>query len=211
MSEETTSGEPKYTYVDPSPATSLYRAHREAMEPLPSLPQDKSFCVPMEGLLLPLLRNLATDSSVGKKAYVVIPHMEHDVYEIYRLVDGGNIKTFYKTQTKTTGAKITAGCNPVDEIKRVCQTYVTLNHGECLKYDPKLHVEAKRQKIISYTYIQRRLVSAAAFRNSANGATQALKDGVSDLVEEGFLKELTKEESKSNYNTKGKLFEISLN
>lgn len=74
-----------------------------------------------------------------------------------------------------------------DAVLRICRDYVTGPFDNVSKYgvDEAQHLS----KVIPYVYIQRRLVSVAAFRKDKQGATIAIRRSLQSLVDGGLIAE----------------------
>lgn len=93
------------------------------------------------------------------------------------------------------------------ELTRICHDYLTAPFDKIKNYGAlqALHTD----KIIPYNYFNRRLISAAAFRNDKAGATAALKRTINTLIEIGVLIEVGKTDLCNKYNTKQRAFIVT--
>lgn len=94
------------------------------------------------------------------------------------------------------------------EIIRTIKNYVLSPYEEVSKYSkfPALHSD----KVIPYAFIQRKLVSAAAFRNDTKtGATNALKRAIQNLIDSDRIKELGKHWAQEKYGTSQRCFVVN--
>lgn len=92
---------------------------------------------------------------------------------------------------------------------KTIREYVTLPFSEVEKYVPGMgHLHGER--IIPYSYIQRRLVSMAIFRKDRRGASEALKRTLRTLVERGDLQEVSKATLSKTYNTTALCYMIAV-
>lgn len=95
------------------------------------------------------------------------------------------------------------------EIIRVVKDYYKLPYANVEKYmQPKLP-NMHADKVIPYAYIQRRLVSAAAFRNDKSGATFSIKRTVQNLIDSDRIKELGKQWANDKYGTTQRCFVVN--
>tara|TARA_Y100001973_G_scaffold106643_1_gene186073 strand:- start:12962 stop:13591 length:630 start_codon:yes stop_codon:yes gene_type:complete len=200
--------ENEFEYVEPSNVGEYYLKHVEAMKPIKSQPEGKSFAIQREGYSLALLREIADLANVGKKAVVVIEWPE--VFEVQRLPDGSNTKLFYRYSTgdKKDRVEHSEIGDSVSDIKSIVAQYIESNFEDCLKYDKKLNAEAKIENVISYSYIQRRSASLASFRKAPEGSTARLKAAIDALVEIDFLNAVPDNVAAGTFETTGKLYQI---
>ena len=194
-------------YVEPSNATAFYLKHVEAMKATEEQPEGRSFALPKEGYSLALLRDLAELANVGKRAYVVIEWPQ--AFEVQRLPDGSNTKLFYRYLAGSEKPSFTNN-SPSDKLRDFLRKYNELPLESCSQYDKNITEEMKSQNYVTYTLLQRRLAGVAAFRNSAKGSTETLKDCIAELAESGELVELPEELVKSSFELSGKVFKIAL-
>ncbi len=192
-------------YLDPSPVADSFISHTEALKPCAELPVDKCFTLRATQFHLSLLRELVdADWNVGKVAIVVIKHPE--VYEVRRLADGSNVKLFYKN------------LEPV-QFDKACYLKLTKTLCEYLHNDAedskKYMMEIKdltallvASGVLSFSYLQRRLVNVACFKNNTKGANLALKEAIDQAIKKGILIELNADDVKNKYEINSQLFEI---
>src|SRR5690606_437930 len=97
----------------------------------------------------------------------------------------------------------------IDEIQKVIKDYLSSSWKDvskyCTKKDEKLHTE----KVVSYAYISKRLMAAAAFRNDRLGATNALKRALQVLLERDFIQEVPREQLKQKFGTVQKSYMVT--
>jgi hypothetical protein len=97
----------------------------------------------------------------------------------------------------------------IDEVKRVIKEYIKNDWSEVEKYkasQSKLH----QDKVITLTYIQRRLMGTACFRKDKLGATRSIHKVVETLKDQGMLIEIGKSQILKEYNFNGKCFSASV-
>jgi len=85
--------------------------------------------------------------------------------------------------------------------------YVISDWEKIVKYVTTKNLHA--HKIIPYTYIQRRLVASAAFKNDRAGATFSIKRSIQVLIDSDKIREIGKKELAEKYNTTQRCFIIS--
>lgn len=96
----------------------------------------------------------------------------------------------------------------VGELNKVLTDYVTRPWSEVSKYAgdaEKLHFS----KVISYTYISRRLISAAAYRHDKIGATNAIKRAIQILIDSDKIREMGKMDLSKKFNTTQRAFVLT--
>jgi hypothetical protein len=97
-----------------------------------------------------------------------------------------------------------------DDLVRIIRDFVTQSWDDAAKYcqgksDSVLH----RDKLVPYSYLSKRLIAVASFRNDRVGATNALKRSIQLLVDGGKLQEIDKKELISRYNSTQRAFVVS--
>lgn len=75
------------------------------------------------------------------------------------------------------------------------------------KSDQKLH----HDKVLPYSYLSKRLMSVASFKNDRRGATVSLKSSIQILIDGDRLRELNNEDKGRKYNTTQKCYIVSDN
>lgn len=178
-------------YVAPSFVTGFFKQHMEAMKHCNECPEDRSFALGKEGLELGCLQQIAESLSVGKKCFVVI---EHDTaFEVYRAADGTprHLLRKYSGQAAPVEANATG---PQQAIINLLRQYLDAELADIRKYDNATTLQQKLQGEISQMYLQRRLLSTAAFKKGGR-ANEKFKEAIAALVEAGLLVKLEDEES----------------
>lgn len=87
--------------------------------------------------------------------------------------------------------------------------YILLPWSDVEKYagSPSCHLHSN--KILAYSYLQRRLASVAVFRKDKMGGTFAIKRALKTLCERGDIQELSKVVSNRDYKTNANCFAIT--
>lgn len=92
---------------------------------------------------------------------------------------------------------------------KVVREFVTSPFSEVEKYVQGMgHLHGER--IIPYSYLQRRLVCVAIFKKDRRGASEALKRTLKTLCERGDLQEVSKATLSKNYNTTALCYMIAV-
>ena len=183
-------------YQAPSFATQVFKTHMKQMEPCTDCPEEQSFAIAPKGdLKLALLQQIAESHSVGKKCFVVIEHEQ--AFEVYRAVDGTPRALLVKNVQQWQSGSATAAnmaepeavlLNLLNEYKAADLTYVQ-------KYEKNFDLKSKLEGLITASYIQRRLLSTAAFKNSSQGANKTLQLVIESLTAKGILTKIESEDS----------------
>lgn len=97
--------------------------------------------------------------------------------------------------------------NQLKEIKRVVNEYIVNDWEKVEKYctDAKL---LHKDSVIPYSYISRRVISIATFKNDRNGSTIAIKRVIQYLLDTDYLKEVPKIQMSTKYSTSQRAFVI---
>lgn len=69
--------------------------------------------------------------------------------------------------------------------------------------------EMHKAKVVPYSYINKKLVSAAPFRLDKMGSTNAIKKAILNLMESGFIKELGKSDMSIKFSTSQRAFMVA--
>jgi len=102
-----------------------------------------------------------------------------------------------------------------DETKQLAKTtdavktYVVSAWPQVVKYVGEGFGDLHANKIIPYSYLQRKLASMAVFRKDRIGSSAAIKRSLTTLVERGDLEELSRAMLKKEYNKTCKAYMIS--
>jgi hypothetical protein len=158
----------------------------EAMRPCIELPQGKSFAVVSEAFTLGMLRDIADSYNVGKKAIVVLSHP--GMFEVRRLSDGTSTKLFYKylQQSESANKKLGDLTACGDELQKALDEYLSMDIAKAVTYDKNITKELIVERVISHTYLSRKLLSLAAFRHAKN--KKALNEVIDKFIDNGILR-----------------------
>jgi len=102
-----------------------------------------------------------------------------------------------------------------DETKQLAKAvstikdYVVSPWSEVAKYAGESAGRLHQEKIIAYSYIQRRLASVAVFRKDRQGATGAIKRTLKTLTERGDLQEVSRATLAKDYGTSAVAYMIA--
>lgn len=196
-------------WLEPSHVGGEFMRHAQAMEPAARVPVYKAFAIG-PGFNVGMLRKMA--ENYKPKRIVVIEHGEAG-YEVRRLGNNDDVSLFYtsldpkKTEQLSKDAPSLAGEQLV-HLKRVVSEFLKADETELVKYDAK-GPQARAVGCIGYAYIQRRVVSIAAFRKNEEGATAAIRDGLLAMEAEGFLRKLSDAESQELIDSSAALYRIN--
>lgn len=97
----------------------------------------------------------------------------------------------------------------ITKLVSTIREYATLEYGKIAKYMPSNGEELYKQKLIPYSYLQKKLTSALVFKNDRLGPTNAIKRGIKTLCDRGDLQEVQKSILMKNFNTVAMTFAIS--
>lgn len=101
-----------------------------------------------------------------------------------------------------------------DETKQLCKVTSAINDffmqpwSEVSKYAKGMSV-LHSEKIIPYSFIQRKLASIAVFRKDRLGSSAAIKRAISTLIERGDLQEVSKAVLSNKFNLTARSFMVS--
>ena len=196
-------------WLEPSHVGGEFMRHAKAMEPAARVPVYKAFAIG-PGFNVGMLRKMA--ENYKPKRIVVIEHGEAG-YEVRRLGNNDDVSLFYtslnpkKTEQLSKDAPSLAG-EQLAHLKRVVSEFLKADEAELVKYDAK-GPQARAVGCIGYAYIQRRVVSIAAFRKNEEGATAAIRDGLLVMEAEGFLRKLSDAESQELIDSSAALYRIN--
>lgn len=93
------------------------------------------------------------------------------------------------------------------DVCRVIWQYVSQPYDTVAKYDVPRAMH--NEHVVPYSYIQRRLVAAAAFRADRTGATNAIKRTIQTLLDAGDIQELGRADLATKFNGRGRAFVVA--
>jgi hypothetical protein len=96
----------------------------------------------------------------------------------------------------------------ISTLVKSCRDYVLAPWSEVQTFIPSMgHLH--QEKVIPYSYLQRKLANVAIFRKDRRGSSDALKRTIRTLVERGDLEEIGKVDADKRFKTKALCYMIS--
>ncbi len=184
-------------WLEPSPVGEEFMNHARAMEPASRVPTYKAFAI-APGFNVGMLRKMA--EAYKPKRIVVIDH-EQSGFEVRRLGNNDDVSLFYASirQNEENGYNLLQ--KVIDEYKEF-----DFKQVECYK---AVSEEMKRDGVISYSYLHKRLSKMSAIKNAIEGTTEKIKQLVEEAKTNGILSELPPNLCKEAYETTARLFKIA--
>ena len=184
-------------WLEPSPVGGEFMRHAQAMEPASRVPAYKAFAI-APGFNVGMLRKMA--ESYKPKRIVVIDHNENGC-EVRRLGNNDDVSLFYASiqQNEENGYNLLQ--KVIDEYKES-----DFKQVECYK---AISEEMKRDCVISYSYLHKRLSKMSVIKNAIEGTTEKIKQLVEEAKANGILSELPPNLCKEAYETTARLFKIA--
>ena len=184
-------------WLEPSPVGGEFMRHAQAMEPASRVPVYKAFAI-APGFNVGMLRKMA--EAYKPKRIVVIDH-EQSGFEVRRLGNNDDVSLFYASirQNEENGYNLLQ--KVIDEYKEF-----DFKQVECYK---AVSEEMKRDGVISYSYLHKRLSKMSAIKNAIEGTTEKIKQLVEEAKTNGILSELPPNLCKEAYETTARLFKIA--
>lgn len=102
----------------------------------------------------------------------------------------------------------TAETKQVEDVKRIICDFMRKPFAEISKYKaatPLMHSD----RVVTMSYINRRLAASAAFRKDKMGASRAIARTIETLKNQGDIKELATNQTHATYNFSGKCYVIT--
>ena len=195
--KDETKNEAASEWLEPSPVGDEFMNHARAMEPASRVPTYKAFAI-APGFNVGMLRKMA--ESYKPKRIVVIDHEENG-FEVRRLGNSDDVSLFYASirQNEENGYNLLQ--KVIDEYKEF-----DFKQVECYK---AVSEEMKRDGVISYSYLHKRLSKMSAIKNAIEGTTEKIKQLVEEAKTNGILSELPPNLCKEAYKTTARLFKIA--
>ena len=184
-------------WLEPSPVGGEFMNHARAMEPASRVPTYKAFAI-APGFNVGMLRKMA--EAYKPKRIVVIDH-EQSGFEVRRLGNNDDVSLFYASirQNEENGYNLLQKL--IDEYKEF-----DFKQVECYK---AVSEQMKRDGVISYSYLHKRLSKMSAIKNAIEGTTEKIKQLVEEAKANGILSELPPNLCKEAYETTARLFKIA--
>lgn len=195
--KDETKNEAASEWLEPSPVGDEFMNHARAMEPASRVPTYKAFAI-APGFNVGMLRKMA--EAYKPKRIVVIDH-EQSGFEVRRLGNNDDVSLFYASirQNEENGYNLLQ--KVIDEYKEF-----DFKQVECYK---AVSEEMKRDGVISYSYLHKRLSKMSAIKNAIEGTTEKIKQLVEEAKANGILSELPPNLCKEAYETTARLFKIA--
>lgn len=121
--------------------------------------------------------------------------VNHDVSKLYTRFATGN---FGADENET---------KQLEYVKNAFKNYLNSNFAQIKMYSH--NEELHRAKVVPYSYLSKKLISAAPFRLDRIGSTNAIKKALVNLVDSGSIKEIGKLELNTTYKTSQKAFIVA--
>lgn len=185
-------------WLEPSPVGGEFMRHEAAMEPAARVPVHKAFGI-APGFNVGMLRKMA--EAYKPKRIVVIDHNENG-FEVRRLGNNADVSLFYSSIQQNEDA-----C--YDLLQKVASEYEELSFKQVECYKASISEQMKNDKVVSYSYIHKRLSKMSYFKNASEGVTDKIKQVVEEAKANGFLSELPPNLCKEAYETTARLFKIA--
>ena len=194
--KDETKNEAASEWLEPSPVGDEFMNHARAMEPASRVPTYKAFAI-APGFNVGMLRKMA--EAYKPKRIVVIDH-EQSGFEVRRLGNNDDVSLFYASirQNEENGYNLLQ--KVIDEYKEF-----DFKQVECYK---AVSEEMKREGVISYSYLHKRLSKMSAIKNAIEGTTEKIKQLVEEAKTNGILSELPPNLCKEAYKSSARLFKI---
>lgn len=149
---------------------------------------------------------LAALAAVGAKPYQPEITSEHVLWAI-RLVNADVEAMMAKFRDGKIGTSSTADKQD-EELRNAINAWVSGKWNDLKAYKVGT-MELHRAHIIPYSYLSRRLISQAAFKNDRRGSTAAIKAAIQNLIDASFIVECGKKEMKERYGFDGRSFMVA--
>lgn len=155
---------------------------------------------------------LAALIAVGVNPFDPIVIQEYIVWAI-NMVQTDIIRLAGKFETGEVGTN-TGENKQQKEILRVVQEYIKKDYSEIEMYmgggiNPAQRHVMHSNRVIPYSYINKRLITQPAFKNDRLGATNAIKRAIQILVESDKLREVSRHEMQTKFGSTQRAFVIS--
>ena len=195
--KDETKNEAASEWLEPSPVGDEFMNHARAMEPASRVPTYKAFAI-APGFNVGMLRKMA--EAYKPKRIVVIDH-EQSGFEVRRLGNNDDVSLFYASirQNEENGYNLLQ--KVIDEYKEF-----DFKQVECYK---AVSEQMKRDGVISYSYLHKRLSKMSAIKNAIEGTTEKIKQLVEEAKANSILSELPPNLCKEAYETTARLFKIA--
>ena len=199
--KEETKNEAASEWLEPSPVGDEFMNHARAMEPSSRVPTYKAFAI-APGFNVGMLRKMA--ESYKPKRIVVIDHGEAGC-EVRRLGNNDDVSLFYASikQISESSEKVF----DLSDFEKFLEEYKTATFEQIEKYKA-VNEQMKRDAVVSYSYLHKRLTKLAFFKNSEHGETTELKKAIEAAIEAELITELPPNLCKEVYKSSARLFKL---
>ena len=193
--------EPVSEWLEPSPVGDEFMRHSAAMEPAARVPVHKAFAI-APGFNVGMLCKMA--ESYKPKRIVVIDHEENG-FEVRRLGNNDDVSLFYASikQISESSEKVF----DLSDFEKFLEEYKTATFEQIEKYKA-VNEQMKRDAVVSYSYLHKRLTKLAFFKNSEHGETTELKKAIEAAIEAELITELPPNLCKEAYKSSARLFKL---
>ena len=186
-------------WLEPSPVGSEFMRHSLAMEPASRVPVHKAFAI-APGFNVGMLRKMA--ESYKPKRIVVIDHAENG-FEVRRLGNNADVSLFYASIKQNKEVEE----NALESLQSIIDEYKNATFKQIEGYKA-VNEEMKRDAVVSYSYLHKRLSKISTIKNAQEGSTEKIKQLVEQAKEIGLLSELPPNVCKEAYKSSARLFKI---
>ena len=186
-------------WLEPSPAGGEFMRHAQAMEPASRVPVYKAFAI-APGFNVGMLRKMA--ESYKPKRIVVIDHGENGC-EVRRLGNNDDVSLFYASIQQNEEVEE----NALESLQSIIDEYKNATFKQIEGYKA-VNEEMKRDAVVSYSYLHKRLSKISTIKNAPEGSTEKIKQLVEQAKEIGLLSELPPNVCKEGYKSSARLFKM---
>lgn len=196
--------------LENSPIIKEVEKHFAAIEEAKELDVGMSLTLPRHEYNVSSLIEFAEDAcKSGKPKLVVVPHDFMNKIEIARVNDGISTKLAYNLCGQINPASAKEGLeDAIGKAVEVLREYLNKPEAELKAYDGQMGAY-KKDEVVSYTYLHRKLSRNRYFKNHPEGATKYLQDVITKMVEtHGLMIEIAKEVTIKKYGMSARMFKI---
>jgi len=143
--------------------------------------------------------------AVGVNPYEPVITLENATWA-FNIIKAGIVNILVRFESGNIGEE-TSETKQMDDVCRVIKSYIVSDWTKIEKYKAS-NIKLHDDKIITLTYINKRLSSSAAFRKDKLGATKAIQRTVETLKAQGDIREVGPKQAADKYGFSGKCFAI---
>jgi hypothetical protein len=199
--EEEAKNEPASEWLEPSAVGDEFMRHEAAMEPVARVPVHKAFAI-APGFNVGMLRKMA--EAYKPKRIVVIDH-EANGFEVRRLGNNADVSLFYSSIKKILDDS--EKVFDLSDFEKFLDEYKNATFEQIERYKA-VSEEMKRDAVVSYSYMHKRLTKLACFKKSEEGGTAELKKAIEAAFNAELIAELPPSICKEVYKSSARLFKI---